>query len=111
LSYTKLGGSTQNTVPCCQKYTPTDYFFGDFAHWVIVTVTRPIFSSVHEFSHLTVDPSGKNRQAVLKALKLARISTINMTSKHRYSAYFLFCTKVSSSESIVALSMAQERRG
>jgi len=22
---------TQNTVPCCQKYTPT---VGDFAHWV-----------------------------------------------------------------------------
>jgi len=22
----------QNTVPYCQKYTPTD-FFGDFAHW------------------------------------------------------------------------------
>jgi len=20
---------TQNTVPCCQKYTPTDCFFGD----------------------------------------------------------------------------------
>jgi len=20
-------------VPCCQKYTPTDCFFGDVAHW------------------------------------------------------------------------------
>jgi len=20
-------------VPYCQKYTPTDCFFGDFAHW------------------------------------------------------------------------------
>jgi len=26
--------STQNTVPCCSKYIPTDCFFGDFAHWV-----------------------------------------------------------------------------
>jgi len=25
---------TQNTVQHCQKYTPTDSFFGDFAHWV-----------------------------------------------------------------------------
>jgi len=25
---------TQNTVPYCQKYTPTDCFFGDFAHSV-----------------------------------------------------------------------------
>jgi len=26
---------TQNTVPYCQKYTPTDNaLFGDFAHWV-----------------------------------------------------------------------------
>jgi len=24
---------TQNTVPCCQKYTSIDSFFGDFAHW------------------------------------------------------------------------------
>jgi len=24
---------TQNTVPCCQKDTPTDCFFGDFAHF------------------------------------------------------------------------------
>jgi len=26
---------TKNTmlVPCCQKYTPTDCFFGRFAHW------------------------------------------------------------------------------
>jgi len=24
---------TQNTVPYCQKYTPTDCIFGDFAHW------------------------------------------------------------------------------
>jgi len=24
----------QNTVPYWQKYTPKDYFFGDFAHWV-----------------------------------------------------------------------------
>jgi len=23
---------TQNTVLYCQNYTPTDYFFGDFAH-------------------------------------------------------------------------------
>jgi len=23
----------QNTVSRCQKYTPTDSFFGDFAHW------------------------------------------------------------------------------
>jgi len=23
-----------NTVPYCQKYTPTDCFFDDFAHWV-----------------------------------------------------------------------------
>jgi len=23
---------TQNTLPYCQKYTPTDGFFGDFAH-------------------------------------------------------------------------------
>jgi len=22
-----------NTVPCCQKYTPTDCFLGDFAYW------------------------------------------------------------------------------
>jgi len=20
-------------VPCCQKYTPIDCFFGDFTHW------------------------------------------------------------------------------
>jgi len=26
---------TENTVPCCQN-TPTDCFFGDFAHWVIL---------------------------------------------------------------------------
>jgi len=26
---------TQNTVPYCQKYTLTECFFGDFAHWVI----------------------------------------------------------------------------
>jgi len=25
---------TQNTVPCCKKYTLTYCFFGDFAHWV-----------------------------------------------------------------------------
>jgi len=25
---------TQNTVSYCQKYTHTDCFFGDFAHWV-----------------------------------------------------------------------------
>jgi len=25
---------TQNTVQYCQKYTSTDYFFGDFSHWV-----------------------------------------------------------------------------
>jgi len=24
----------QNTVPYCQKYTPTDCLFDDFAHWV-----------------------------------------------------------------------------
>jgi len=24
---------TQNTVPYCQKYTPTDCFLGDFARW------------------------------------------------------------------------------
>jgi len=33
--YSQLGfvksENTQNTVPCCQKYTPTDC---DFAHWV-----------------------------------------------------------------------------
>jgi len=23
-----------HTVPYCQKHTPTDCFFGDFAHWV-----------------------------------------------------------------------------
>jgi len=23
-----------NTVPCCQKYTPTYCFLGDFTHWV-----------------------------------------------------------------------------
>jgi len=22
-----------NTVPCCQKYTITDCFFGDFVYW------------------------------------------------------------------------------
>jgi len=27
---------TQNTVPYCQKYTPTDCFFGYFAHWDII---------------------------------------------------------------------------
>jgi len=27
---------TQNTVPCCQKYTLTDGFFGDFAHWEVI---------------------------------------------------------------------------
>jgi len=32
--FVKFG--TQNTVPCCQQYTPTDCFFGDFAHWVTV---------------------------------------------------------------------------
>jgi len=26
--------STQNTVPYCQKFTPTHCFFSDFAHWV-----------------------------------------------------------------------------
>jgi len=25
-------------VPCCQKYTPPDCFFGDVAHWVILTI-------------------------------------------------------------------------
>jgi len=25
-------------VPCCQKYTPTDCFFGDFAHWEDFTI-------------------------------------------------------------------------
>jgi len=25
-----------NTVPCCQKHTPTGCFFGDFAHWVVI---------------------------------------------------------------------------
>jgi len=24
---------TENTVPYCHKYTPTDCFLGDFAHW------------------------------------------------------------------------------
>jgi len=24
---------TQNTVPYCKKYTPTDCLFGDFGHW------------------------------------------------------------------------------
>jgi len=26
----------QNTVPYCQKYTPTDCVFGDFAHWAVI---------------------------------------------------------------------------
>jgi len=26
-------------VPCCQKYTPTDCFFGDIAQWVIPAST------------------------------------------------------------------------
>jgi len=29
--FCKLG--TQNTMPYCQKYTPTCCFFGDFAHY------------------------------------------------------------------------------
>jgi len=27
--------------PYCQKYSPTDCFFGDFAHWVIITNSLP----------------------------------------------------------------------
>jgi len=26
-----------STVPYCQKYTPADCFFGDFAHWEEIT--------------------------------------------------------------------------
>jgi len=26
--------SAMLSKPCCQKYTPTDCFFGDFVHWV-----------------------------------------------------------------------------
>jgi len=42
--YTRVGdfsllrGNTQNTVPYCQKYTPKDCFFGDFARWVSASV-------------------------------------------------------------------------
>jgi len=31
----KITFDTQNTAPYCQKYTPTDRFFRDFAHWEI----------------------------------------------------------------------------
>jgi len=34
---------TQNTVPYCQKYTPTDFFFRNFAHW------DRIFIMIHQF--------------------------------------------------------------
>jgi len=27
---------TSLKVSYCQKYTPTDCFFGDFAHWVVI---------------------------------------------------------------------------
>jgi len=32
--YYLLNSALKKTVPCCQKYTPTDGFFGDFAHWL-----------------------------------------------------------------------------
>jgi len=32
--HSKYSAMFQNTVPCCQKHTPTDCFVGDFAHWL-----------------------------------------------------------------------------
>jgi len=29
-----------NTVPYCQKYTPTDCLFGEFAHWMLLYICR-----------------------------------------------------------------------
>jgi len=46
---------TQNTVPYCQKYTPTDYFFGDFTHWIAeVSKYFDTIGSLIE-THLDVD--------------------------------------------------------
>jgi len=42
---TQSEGGTQNTVPCCQKYTPRDWFFGDFAHWAIAPRTGKIIKN------------------------------------------------------------------
>jgi len=37
---------TQNIVRCCQNYTPTDCFFGDFAHWKEIAETIQSFISL-----------------------------------------------------------------
>jgi len=37
---------TQNTVPYCQRYTPTYCFFGDFAHWENKNVSLTLLSNI-----------------------------------------------------------------
>jgi len=32
--------NTEGAVPYCQKYTPTDCFFGEFAHWMLLYICR-----------------------------------------------------------------------
>jgi len=45
-----LSEGTQNTVPYCQKYTSTDFFFGDFAHWEgkqsMISKNKPVSSLI-----------------------------------------------------------------
>jgi len=40
-------------VPCCQRYTPTDCFFGDFAQWVIALQNNISFH-VNDYNIMTV---------------------------------------------------------
>jgi len=42
----KIAKKAENTVPYCQKYTPTDCVFGDFAHWVVHTYRYIVYESL-----------------------------------------------------------------
>jgi len=46
--YIFVNSTLKNTVPYCQKYTPTDCFLDDFAHRVVLLtlVTTRLFESV-----------------------------------------------------------------
>jgi len=56
----------KNTVPYCQKYTPTNCFLGDFAHWVWLMFTFFQRSTQHmificECVHISDGTNGINR--------------------------------------------------
>jgi len=72
-----------------QKYTPTNYFFGDFAHWVNFSIKKIIFIV------LIISSTGRFRQTDNLQHRIEKYSNfMETTTNTKWWYYELHCHRV-----------------